>query len=1191
MWRLIVLLWACESIFVSASAQTLDSTGGLLPGEVPQAISPTAMEMGRYGKHPVSYYTGVPQISIPLTELRAKGRALPVYLTYHAGGNKPDMHPGWVGLSWTLHCGGSITRVVNNMKDETTLAENASTANHPGYFWNASEFQATDWADSEMLTRNRKWKDHYRLYDTEPDEFQISVEGLHASFFFVSQNEIRIKSKSAASFKVAYELGDGDFELISTGTSALRAPSYCYFKSFTITNSDGTVYHFGGDDSSIEYSVRCKPNPNHNAALSNEDYFIGGATVNTWLLTRIDYPDGESILFTYEKDGTPVQRIDSDYLIRCRGTLPEDVINEDSSTDRTTYPNVSFQMMRPSYLRSVSCVISGDHLSFGRAETVELKQVLPENELIERTYATAGTTFDPSSRASMRQADKYYKLTSISGIRDSIIFSYTNSTSERLKLLSVDFRGSDGADCCKYEMHYNPLSLPAYGAKQTDRWGFYNGKSYENVAWTLMNEFRSVDTTKVKAEILTRLDYPAGGYTEFFYESNTYSRIQGQYPGFPMESLSADCLGGGLRIRQVKDHDGTGVNVTSRRFEYKLANGRSSGVSSGHPSFYEETSADVPYAKYYSSGIFGFFESAVIDTLHLDYFIGSETSSRPLSTTDGANITYDRVTEVFADGGKTILEYSNHGTPGCSDRQSAEALGTINGRPLAYPFTSMELSRGHLLSKKVYDNTGTLKQEESFTYQQDTLQFVKSFGQRMYSNGLIYNMAYTKEFTFWPALKTKTVTVYPDDGGTPVVETSTYSYNEDRLPVRESRLRGNNTDVVRIHYSSDIPEMAALSLNNRLTGKEESRNGLLTSAIKQDYRQVTGSETFVPWHYYQAVLSTPIDTASYYPFQSSYFTEPDITVTKADSLGNILETLGRDGVYTTYTWTPDGVSLSGIARNARNSRENQSGAVQQTEEGELSYMISEGPGIPVDSFYLGSDGYVTFYFDSSYGQDWGVTLSVDGTGGGTVRLGSHGIEENAYNSVSGYNNTSDHATLLLGSGWHNICVTETLSVITEEGEQSEEPMLTYEAGWTEYVVTSSGYDGFLYDDLGEENLPGTYSFSFHPDPDVDYILDYRVQRNGELVYVRQQLGTSANDTYTINEGQNKIATVRVYPASASVTTYTYRPNIGVTSVTDSRGVTEFYEYDSLGRLIAVNDNEGNPIQTYTYHYATETTSN
>lgn len=50
---------------------------------VPQVFSPNAAELGKYGKVPVSYFTGISNISIPLTEVKGKNLSLPVYLTYH----------------------------------------------------------------------------------------------------------------------------------------------------------------------------------------------------------------------------------------------------------------------------------------------------------------------------------------------------------------------------------------------------------------------------------------------------------------------------------------------------------------------------------------------------------------------------------------------------------------------------------------------------------------------------------------------------------------------------------------------------------------------------------------------------------------------------------------------------------------------------------------------------------------------------------------------------------------------------------------------------------------------------------------------------------------------------------------------------------------------------------------------------
>lgn len=49
-----------------------------------------------------------------------------------------------------------------------------------------------------------------------------------------------------------------------------------------------------------------------------------------------------------------------------------------------------------------------------------------------------------------------------------------------------------------------------------------------------------------------------------------------------------------------------------------------------------------------------------------------------------------------------------------------------------------------------------------------------------------------------------------------------------------------------------------------------------------------------------------------------------------------------------------------------------------------------------------------------------------------------------------------------------------------------------------------------------------------------------------------------------------------------MTTYTYLPGIGITSQTDVNGNTTYYEYDSLGRLVTIKDNERHLLKKYEY---------
>ncbi len=54
--------------------------------------------------------------------------------------------------------------------------------------------------------------------------------------------------------------------------------------------------------------------------------------------------------------------------------------------------------------------------------------------------------------------------------------------------------------------------------------------------------------------------------------------------------------------------------------------------------------------------------------------------------------------------------------------------------------------------------------------------------------------------------------------------------------------------------------------------------------------------------------------------------------------------------------------------------------------------------------------------------------------------------------------------------------------------------------------------------------------------------------------------------------------------NALITTYTYKPLIGILTATDPRGVVTSYEYDSFNRLSGIKDANGKLINTYDYHY-------
>jgi len=214
---------------------------------LPQMLSPSAYEIGRYGRTPVSYFHGLPNISIPLTEVRARGFTIPVTLSYHAGGNKPDQHPGWVGLGWKLNAGGCIVRVVNGKKDEMSSMEyGALTGRYdtPGYLHHIAEVQTdTNWDDDQTFW-NKTFFEHIEY---EPDEYIIDAPGIHASFYITGPNKIAVVSRDESAIELeSYDFGNdsGTPELDmypDKCTRPIKACRYQYLKRFIIKDHLGSV--------------------------------------------------------------------------------------------------------------------------------------------------------------------------------------------------------------------------------------------------------------------------------------------------------------------------------------------------------------------------------------------------------------------------------------------------------------------------------------------------------------------------------------------------------------------------------------------------------------------------------------------------------------------------------------------------------------------------------------------------------------------------------------------------------------------------------------------------------------------------------------------------------------------------------------------------------------------------------------
>ena len=840
--------------------------------EIIQMFSPNAAELGKYGKIPVNHFNGLPSIQVPLTTLKTKGANLPIYLTYHAGGHKPEQHPGWVGLGWTLHAGGCINRIINNRQDEVShdeiwqerakpLIHQISDLDTLSYFDYLEK--GAGWAEDENAAKAHfRYNHKYGIWcDMEPDEFQINLDGIQASFYITGYDSrtglcsVKIKSRQPYDFSVKVFLSNTYENHINNQIEALL---FQYISKIIVTDSNGVRYTFGDNDadiSSIEFSIRpCTT------------YRYGMASASTWNLTKIEYPNNETITFRYLKDGRPIVRtilregrglsykIDNDnygnYLLDSSlppgstGSWYNYYINNNLYSQRDDFPYIKLMYVSPSYLSSVRSKASGDSVVFHTSRSIELKDLGTDTD---PTYEDAAELFRTKPDFRDNDADiaiekilsyNYYMcLDSITQGPKKILFSYGNNANERLSLSSVRTVAgyNDGG---KYSFEYNSLKLPnRYCSESSDRWGF-NGRNFSvpPKSYHTLHSRRAPDTTLMKAEIIQKITYPTGGVTEYVFEPHTYSasvqRTDSPRIGFSVVDNAKDSIAGGLRIKTIIDRDGD--KTETRNFFYTKS-GRSSGILSGTPVFCikRDYNGKVTIGGNGRGWIGPLFwkDRGTESTLELSYWIGSESYLNQLSTTDGNHVTYSNVTEVFSDGGRIEYEYSNH----------KEALDASNEGDISYYspenpdyilrrlYASHSLDRGLLIKKGSFDRDGRIVEEERYEYNNSPNRFTENvpvcqLGTELFPgliNGCGDGLSLSKNFTYCWTAGSKIYTYFPYLKSK---EVKTFHYGSET---------SSKTATVRVNYSYNNQRRLVL------TTTTESDGGELADSIRY-----TGSDVF-----------------------------------------------------------------------------------------------------------------------------------------------------------------------------------------------------------------------------------------------------------------------------------------------------------------------------------------------------------
>lgn len=915
--------------------------------------TPNATSLGMYGEIPIDYFSGLPDINLPLYDFKSKDLTIPISLAYHASNIRPSDHSSWVGLGWTLQCGGVITRIINDLPDEFILYDYVGTGANlgrekKGFFFNYGLLGNNNWTGSTMIEEanslfqsgiaDYSWYVDHVLYraDKAPDEFEFNFLGMSGSMFMGQDGQWQFKTKQGIYFKVSFAMGN--YRVIEP-TSFPHIPAGSLIKNcitkFILTGSDGTQYTFGNTSTSIEFIRNGIGQP----TSGSRD---GGTIPSSWYLTKIKSSSGDEINLDYSRDGYQIINNPGGigYMYNCATCTPANNLVTGSGVTQGD----QLVILDGVSLSSISSVNGSVNFNKEKAKILDFSindiYTIPTytSQMFEAYgYEVFNGTMSNVPYSILTASSTFMQLNNIiinsnNNVVKSFAFSYNtgnNSTpiNNRLFLNSLIGRKSNGEDALAYNFTYNNINGLAgvpYETNKIDNWGYYtginplNGLIYNTTFQqpffnsTFRNTYTSQRSTVESAmgyAILTNIKYPTGGNSEFIWEPNTYSKYIDQTPVNNVPNINVvnagnTFIGAGLRIKKINSKADLNSPILSKSYFYYRdyithTDFNSTGVlNSSLPNY---------FSTYWSSGNFY-------------YEVWSNNNRAPLHYTNGAIITYSKVQEVNSDGSFVEYNYSNHDN-GYLDKIPTKAFFSDYGNSALQEFrtNSLDLERGVLLEKTDYNpnfvkvnkvvnqynddpnrfnfNVRSYLFENKFTLDGSIVDFQRHVAIPGGTAFLGANLYALNTFTYYPFLKGQTNFQYDQNGSNLIITNKAYTYDTYRN-LKSETTTSSKGEIIATNNNYPTDNVLVSPYNEMV-----SRN-IISPIIEKKQTNITLnkelSKTKVEYQFWQNnTLIQPLRTQQ---SKAGNLLETETTFNAYDDKGNLLEVIGRDNITTSYFW-------------------------------------------------------------------------------------------------------------------------------------------------------------------------------------------------------------------------------------------------------------------------------------------------
>lgn len=1130
-------------------------------------------------------FTGRKTINIPILNTTVGGYNLPISLSYDGSGVRLADIASSVGLKWQLNAGGMVSRNIKDVPDEGTNLKNSRLKMFHLNNFDINE-KINDINNQNDVTNATKL-DELDNFDLEPDIFSYDVNGVSGSF--VLDNNSSVKHLGYSNNIVEVNVQNNGYNSPFT------------LLGFKIIDENGIIYILDVVGKTVIDSYGWGA---YTTATIFQDYVVSKVEFNnSWYLSKIILPNGEEIDFQYE---------DNAYLIPFRETK----WGKGCNTNYGQCYNF-FWSGNPA-----SIIVSSDSV-------YEKKIALIESSVYKIEFT--------SQQSPREDSPNTYALSNIiltSKISNEVTqnfefnFYYTNPNAnevydKRLMLCSIDeiyISNTQTSNRKIYSFEYNmDYSMPSRLSEEYDFWGYYNGQSnslsfptlyiypeengfdkyriypktnYTGTTFTLNGANRHPDSEKRLTYSLKSIGLVTGGKTSFEFEPNTFF-----YDG-------ENRVGSGLRIKKITQNDGVSNDnnlVTLYEYTKSNNNNESSGWLLNLPQ-YAIPSNSHPYGGTVQNPTIHCSNFDNLDEDYYKYFL--LRLSDPYFNSNDITQGYSEITEKHLDGSKIVRRYSMPGTLDqdgddelnvncflekdgycdglferyytsvCASLESFNLMGSTIYEPdlkghdnnvnKSIPFNipiNYSWNRGLLLDVHYFDEEEFLVQKKVFEYEnlskENTPQYIKGLRVKEIDNWRLDPMSHSSQNNFV---------------GTAF--TGLYYFSKYNIITNISKVRTKEI-VTNYEKNSTLSQSLTTTFtygnyHNRplrisiidSKGNKRITENLFSFDIRDVYDNIYPSTAFNSFVLNN--VNVPIRTLQLLlPFGSS----EELVVSSLISLyeSNLLDP--NDHLYSfplpkeikslnvTNPFPKSQLSDNFSSQNfAIDSRYKLIKTFEAFDQRNNLLELAERSGKSSSIYGYNKSRKIAEVFNASFDEIAYSSFEIAG------EIGNWEFDVNYTNpQIENVNNAPT------GKSCFNL---------------DESTLSKYNLYANTYIVSYWSTNG-------------QYNLTF-PNQVTQSVIE-GVTVNGWTYYEHELSGVqhlTINSNHTIGT-PSYIDELRLFPKNSMMTTYTYFPLIGISSICDFGNNIINYEYDGFGELISKKDIQGNIIESFirTYKGATNNCSN